>query len=162
MVDDTAEDDNIVNSALLKEYKSQLATFDATIESLISAPVPTNNPMAKNRLNAIKREIKRLQSHLPIYAQRKELIDAVRFNRVLVLKADTGSGKSTQLVQYLVDAGFADQGIHVKNLSCIKMSRFSRSNNLYSTTSIGSSSVGNSSGRRIRLSSQRRSKQVKI
>ncbi|CAF3837837.1 unnamed protein product [Rotaria sp. Silwood1] len=32
------------------------------------------------------------------------------YNQVVILKGNTGSGKSTQLVQYLVDAGLADRG----------------------------------------------------
>ncbi|CAF1394380.1 unnamed protein product [Rotaria sordida] len=107
--EDIDADEISVKRALLKEYELQMKTFDLTIQSLTNAPVPTNNYDAKHRLGAIKREIKRLQSHLPIYARRPELVEAVRSNRVLILKADTGSGKSTQLVQYLVDAGFAEQ-----------------------------------------------------
>jgi HrpA-like RNA helicase len=107
--EDIDTDEIPVKRALLKEYELQMKTFDLSIQSLTNSPVPTNNYDAKHRLGAIKREIKRLQYHLPIYARRQDLVEAVRSNRVVILKADTGSGKSTQLVQYLVDAGFANQ-----------------------------------------------------
>lgn len=138
------DDDVSVKRALLKEYSSQLETFDAEIHSLAKAPTSTTDFEAKRRLSVIKREIKRLQAHLPIYARRADLIKAVHSHRTLVLKADTGSGKSTQFVQYLVDAGFADQGT-CKRLRCLKVHPIlCRTNCLYSTTSAGCSSFGSS------------------
>ncbi|WFD30819.1 RNA helicase [Malassezia sp. CBS 17886] len=46
---------------------------------------------------------------LPIYKLRSALVQAVRDNQVLVVVGDTGSGKTTQLTQYLAEAGFADR-----------------------------------------------------
>jgi len=107
-LDDDMED--TISRNLLEEHRLQLQTFNSTIESYIQASLPLNDYTAKHRLGAIKREIKRIEFHLPIYARRQELLNIIRSNRVLILKADTGSGKSTQLVQYLVDGGFAEQG----------------------------------------------------
>lgn len=45
---------------------------------------------------------------LPIFKLREQLIQAVRDNQVLVVVGDTGSGKTTQLTQYLAEEGFAD------------------------------------------------------
>ena len=106
--DDDNENDVLRKS--LVEHRLQLETFNSTIDSYTNAPLPENNYIAKARLGAIKREIKRLKLHLPIYARRNELLDLIRSNRVVILKADTGSGKSTQLVQYLVDGGLAEEG----------------------------------------------------
>lgn len=47
---------------------------------------------------------------LPIHAHKKEIVDAVRQNRVVVLVGETGSGKTTQVPQYLYEAGFARKG----------------------------------------------------
>jgi HrpA-like RNA helicase len=107
-LDDDMEDS--ISRNLLQEHRSQLKTFNSTIASYAQASLPLNDYTAKHRLGAIQREIKRLKSHLPIYARRQELLNIIRSNRVLILKADTGSGKSTQLVQYLVDGGFAEEG----------------------------------------------------
>lgn len=131
LVEMTDDDDVSVKRALLKEYSSQLETFDSEIRSLADALPPTINDEAQRRLGLIKREIKRLQSHLHIYARQADLIEAVRSNRILILKADTGSGKSTQLVQYLVDAGFADQRKY-ENMCCSRAHRvLHRTNCLY-------------------------------
>ena len=47
---------------------------------------------------------------LPIFPQRAALIDAVRQNRCVVIVGETGSGKTTQLPQYLLEAGLCDGG----------------------------------------------------
>lgn len=48
---------------------------------------------------------------LPVYKMRSELVRAVQDNQFLVIVGETGSGKTTQITQYLNDAGFADRGI---------------------------------------------------
>ncbi|CAL1400137.1 unnamed protein product [Linum trigynum] len=53
----------------------------------------------------ILREIRRLQDGLPIYAHRREILARIRDSQIMVLIGETGSGKSTQLVQFLADAG---------------------------------------------------------
>ncbi|KAH9828688.1 P-loop containing nucleoside triphosphate hydrolase protein [Rhodofomes roseus] len=47
---------------------------------------------------------------LPIYKLREQLIQAVRNHQVIIVVGDTGSGKTTQMTQYLAEAGFADKG----------------------------------------------------
>ena len=42
---------------------------------------------------------------LPVYAMRDLLIKAIRENNILIIVGETGSGKTTQLTQYLVEAG---------------------------------------------------------
>lgn len=43
--------------------------------------------------------------YLPIYQYRHKLIEAVKENQFLVVTGETGSGKTTQLPQYLYQAG---------------------------------------------------------
>lgn len=43
--------------------------------------------------------------HLPIYQHKAELIQAVKDSTFLVVTGETGSGKTTQLPQYLHQAG---------------------------------------------------------
>ncbi|KAF5462101.1 hypothetical protein F2P56_018140 [Juglans regia] len=47
---------------------------------------------------------------LPIYKLKKELIQAVHDNQVLVVIGETGSGKTTQVTQYLAEAGYTTKG----------------------------------------------------
>lgn len=47
---------------------------------------------------------------LPIYKLREQLMQAVRDNQILIVVGDTGSGKTTQMTQYLAEDGFAERG----------------------------------------------------
>ncbi len=98
-----------IKEDFVKELRGQLEVFNTIILSL-SAFNPTTLLEAQNHLKVLKREIKRFKNRLPIYARRLDLIFTILSSPVTVIKADTGSGKSTQLVQYLVDAGLADRG----------------------------------------------------
>ena len=42
---------------------------------------------------------------LPIYKFKDELIKAVNDNQILIVIGETGSGKTTQLTQYIAEAG---------------------------------------------------------
>ncbi|KAG0482615.1 hypothetical protein HPP92_010699 [Vanilla planifolia] len=58
----------------------------------------------------IMRECQRLDNGLPIYTRRRDILNSVSANQVVVLIGETGSGKSTQLVQFLADCGLASKG----------------------------------------------------
>jgi len=55
--------------------------------------------------------IKQQRESLPVYRFRSELIKAVHANQLLIVVGDTGSGKTTQVTQYLAEAGFANNGM---------------------------------------------------
>ncbi|XP_023311551.1 ATP-dependent RNA helicase DHX8 isoform X2 [Anoplophora glabripennis] len=47
---------------------------------------------------------------LPIYKLKEELRKAVTDNQILIVIGETGSGKTTQITQYLAEAGFTSRG----------------------------------------------------
>lgn len=55
--------------------------------------------------------IKQQREALPVFKFRKQLLEAVHQNQLLIVVGDTGSGKTTQLTQYLAEDGFANDGI---------------------------------------------------
>jgi len=55
--------------------------------------------------------IKEQRESLPVYKFRKQLLEAVHSNQLLIVVGDTGSGKTTQLTQYLAEDGFANEGM---------------------------------------------------
>jgi pre-mRNA-splicing factor ATP-dependent RNA helicase DHX16 len=73
--------------------------------------------MAKQRLQstldeaeAAAKSIQEVRQSLPVYKYKDEFINAVANHQILVLVGSTGSGKTTQLTQYLLDAGYAKTG----------------------------------------------------
>mmetsp|Transcript_17810 Transcript_17810/g.20587 ORF Transcript_17810/g.20587 Transcript_17810/m.20587 type:complete len:689 (-) Transcript_17810:3-2069(-) len=47
---------------------------------------------------------------LPVYQFKAKLLDAVAKNQIVVVEGETGSGKTTQIPQFIVEAGYANQG----------------------------------------------------
>ncbi|KAH6818318.1 ATP-dependent RNA helicase [Perilla frutescens var. frutescens] len=57
-----------------------------------------------------KLSIQEQRQSLPIYKLKKELVQACHENQVLVVIGETGSGKTTQVTQYLAEAGYTTKG----------------------------------------------------
>ena len=72
--------------------------------------------MLKNKLEAVSefaktKTIKEQKESLPIFSVRDELLNIIRDNKVTIIVGETGSGKTTQLTQYLYESGYAKYGI---------------------------------------------------
>ncbi|TPX06883.1 uncharacterized protein E0L32_002379 [Thyridium curvatum] len=57
--------------------------------------------------------IQETRKSLPIYQYRDEFLAAIKEYQIIVLVGETGSGKTTQLPQYLHEAGFTKGGLKV-------------------------------------------------
>ena len=57
------------------------------------------------------KSIKDQREGLPIYRLKKELMDAISNNQVLVVIGETGSGKTTQMTQYMDELGLTKRGM---------------------------------------------------
>ncbi|XP_071097598.1 pre-mRNA-splicing factor ATP-dependent RNA helicase DHX16-like [Haliotis cracherodii] len=60
-----------------------------------------------------KMTIEETKKSLPIFPFKQDLIDAIHTHQVLIIEGETGSGKTTQIPQYLNDAGFNENGMKV-------------------------------------------------
>lgn len=75
-----------------------------------SASMGTNFPIQKSQKEIELEEIKKGRENLPIFPYREELLAAVRDYQVLVIVGETGSGKTTQIAQYLHEIGYTKFG----------------------------------------------------
>jgi pre-mRNA-splicing factor ATP-dependent RNA helicase DHX16 len=68
---------------------------------------PNEEARARARSNITAQDILRQQREaLPMFQYREELLRAVKEHQVLIVVSETGSGKTTQIPQYLVEAGY--------------------------------------------------------
>ena len=55
--------------------------------------------------------IQQQRESLPIFKLRETIIQAIEENQIMVVVGETGSGKTTQMTQYLAESGFTSRGI---------------------------------------------------
>lgn len=67
-----------------------------------------------------KMNIEETKKSLPVFPFRDDLISAIREHQVLIIEGETGSGKTTQIPQYLYEAGFTKDG---KKIGCTQPRR---------------------------------------
>jgi len=60
---------------------------------------------------ARSKTIREQREFLPVFAVREELLNVIRDNQVIIIVGETGSGKTTQLTQYLHEDGYSKHGI---------------------------------------------------
>lgn len=67
--------------------------------------------------------IKEQRESLPVFSLRDEILDRVRNNQFVVIVGETGSGKTTQIVQYLSEEGFNFSNGQHKMIACTQPRR---------------------------------------
>ncbi|XP_020627951.1 ATP-dependent RNA helicase DEAH12, chloroplastic-like isoform X2 [Orbicella faveolata] len=101
----------------LQLQKDEFQRFKTQITSCLldqsSQPLSRVKGTIKELRIAVGRECHRLEAALPMYARKTTITDTVKQNQVCVVLGETGSGKSTQMTQYLYEAGFAKNGLIV-------------------------------------------------
>lgn len=63
----------------------------------------------KEKFNKLKK-LRNMQANLPVVQYKDEIIETVKKEKVVIIAGDTGCGKSTQIPQYLLEAGFQKIG----------------------------------------------------
>jgi ATP-dependent RNA helicase DHX8/PRP22 len=99
-------DQRVFGSDLRKRSQAAQDTPDSVPEWR-KAVAPKDQSLGKRTNMTIKEQ----RESLPVYAFRDRLIEAVRENQILIVVGETGSGKTTQVTQYLAEAGFTNNGM---------------------------------------------------
>mmetsp|Transcript_9498 Transcript_9498/g.14237 ORF Transcript_9498/g.14237 Transcript_9498/m.14237 type:complete len:720 (-) Transcript_9498:2743-4902(-) len=88
---------------LADDAKKQNKTLDARQSSDI-------NPWTGKAYSSRYQSILQTRLKLPVYKFQSELLEAVAANQIVVIEGETGSGKTTQIPQFLVEVGYATPG----------------------------------------------------
>jgi pre-mRNA-splicing factor ATP-dependent RNA helicase DHX38/PRP16 len=91
------------------DYKKS-STFAASLKKDADDRADGKGPEGASNFSRSK-TIQEQREYLPVFTVREELINVVRENQVVVVVGETGSGKTTQLTQYLHEAGMTSAGI---------------------------------------------------
>ncbi|XP_013784938.2 LOW QUALITY PROTEIN: putative pre-mRNA-splicing factor ATP-dependent RNA helicase DHX16 [Limulus polyphemus] len=93
-----------------KEKDYELVMDDA-IEFVQALKMPGSKGKAESEPELSEYEKKKLsieetRKSLPIYPFKEDLLQAIKEHQVLIIEGETGSGKTTQIPQYLYEAGY--------------------------------------------------------
>ena len=85
------------------------SSLDGKVEQTI---VKRQNINRDNNFNAARlpQPMLKERQRLPIYDNRSEILSYIRSHQVVIVVGETGSGKTTQIPQFLCESGFAQKG----------------------------------------------------
>jgi len=79
------------------------------------------NFLQKEKMAKLKK-LRTSQSNLPIAEYKQQILDTVEENQVVIVAGDTGCGKSTQVPQYLLQAGYTNIACtQPRRIACISL-----------------------------------------
>ncbi|KAJ3679534.1 hypothetical protein LUZ60_017545 [Juncus effusus] len=70
-----------------------------------------NQPNKHQAAKTITEKLQEQRKTLPIYPYKSELLKALELHQILIIVGETGSGKTTQIPQYLHESGYTKKGI---------------------------------------------------
>ncbi|XP_059826821.1 pre-mRNA-splicing factor ATP-dependent RNA helicase DHX16 [Hypanus sabinus] len=106
-----------------KEYEFVMEE-DEMIEFVSSMPM--QGTVSKDEANEMseaqrqKASLQEVRRSLPVFPYREDLLAAVAEHQVLIIEGETGSGKTTQIPQYLYEEGYTSGG---KKIGCTQPRR---------------------------------------
>ncbi|KAK0755007.1 P-loop containing nucleoside triphosphate hydrolase protein [Schizothecium vesticola] len=109
--EDAGEYDFILDEDAISFVRDAAARFAQPSDGL----TPEQRAL-RDKIDAAERAAKSIQEvrkSLPVYAYKDAFLDAIKDHQVLILVGETGSGKTTQIPQYLHEAGFTEGGAKV-------------------------------------------------
>ena len=83
------------------------------------------NSKKLERNNKIPEKIKKFRKTLPIFEEQQSILEAIRSNQVVLIKGETGSGKTTQVPQYILEDCIQHKKGHMTNILITQPRRIS-------------------------------------
>ncbi|XP_071386082.1 pre-mRNA-splicing factor ATP-dependent RNA helicase DHX16 [Centroberyx affinis] len=95
------EEDEMIN------FVSSAVTMKGTLsEKEQETPAPSQAELKKQSIQEVRRS-------LPVFPYRGDLLAAIHEHQILVIEGETGSGKTTQIPQYLMEDGYTKGGMKI-------------------------------------------------
>ncbi|XP_010904012.2 pre-mRNA-splicing factor ATP-dependent RNA helicase DHX16 [Esox lucius] len=69
--------------------------------------------MALSQAEVVKQSIQEVRRSLPVFPYREDLLLAIQQHQILIIEGETGSGKTTQIPQYLMESGYNEGGMKI-------------------------------------------------
>ena len=108
-----ASDSKVEENVEVKEIQDPVSKIDNPVTK-IEDPVEKQLPIEKKPATYIHverdQEIQIARLKLPIIAEEQVIMETISENTVIILAGSTGSGKTTQVPQFLYEAGYAENG----------------------------------------------------
>lgn len=100
-------DDPLMHQKIEKQLR------DEELEQIETNAVIEWKKQARTESYGIKSKLSMQEQResLPVFQSREELLKAIRENDFIVIVGETGSGKTTQITQYLAEDGYINDGI---------------------------------------------------
>lgn len=92
-----------------KRYNKDDDTADYKTDQKFAEHMKSTNEASSDF--ARKKTILEQRRYLPAFAVRQEVLNVIRENSVVIIVGETGSGKTTQLTQYLHEDGYSKYGM---------------------------------------------------
>ncbi|XP_003378399.1 putative pre-mRNA-splicing factor ATP-dependent RNA helicase mog-4 [Trichinella spiralis] len=125
------EDEKLMNALFkygAKDAKQKMAQdFSLVLEDTVDFVKALQLPGTEEKENAEelarlkqRQSVEETRRSLPVYPFREDLLKAIEDHQVLIIEGETGSGKTTQIPQYLYEAGYCKDG---KKVACTQPRR---------------------------------------
>ncbi|CCF49481.1 hypothetical protein NDA11_004206 [Ustilago hordei] len=109
---------NEAKKELVEQYdyvfdESQTIQFVVESQMAGTTSMSAKDKLLQQQIDQAETKAAKMQAtreSLPVYALRKELLEAIDEHQVLIVVGETGSGKTTQLPQFLHEAGYTKKG----------------------------------------------------
>jgi len=110
--DGSKDSDTKINDTEEAKEKSAVDNPDGEIDYKKSSGYSTHLKKTKAASTFAKtKSIRQQREFLPVYTVREDLLNIIRENPITIVVGETGSGKTTQLTQFLMEEGYTEYGM---------------------------------------------------